>query len=94
MAIEKVSLPVARKIAGMTQKQLADAVGVSESTVVNWEKFRSEPTISQAMKIGDVVGQRGKTINTIIEETIDTIVTTSEVACPRLTGIRSRSKSN
>lgn len=56
MAIEKVTLPVARKIANMTQKQLADAVGVSESTVINWEKYRSEPTISQAMKIGVAVG--------------------------------------
>lgn len=56
MTIEKVSLPVARKIAGITQKQLADAVGVSESTVINWEKYRSEPTISQAMKIGAAVG--------------------------------------
>lgn len=56
MAIEKVTLPVARKIAKMSQKQLADAVGVSESTVINWEKHRSEPTISQAMKIGAAVG--------------------------------------
>lgn len=56
MAIEKVTLPVARKIANLTQKQLADIVGVSENTVINWEKYRSEPTISQAMKIGDAVG--------------------------------------
>ena len=56
MAIEKVTLPVARKIANLTQKQLADAVGVSESTVINWEKGRSEPTVNQAQTISDTVG--------------------------------------
>ena len=54
MAIEKVTLPVARKIANLTQKQLGLAVGVSESTVVNWEKGRTEPTVSQAKAIGEV----------------------------------------
>ena len=56
MAIEKVTLPVARKIANLTQKQLALVVGVSESTVINWEKGRSEPTVSQAKTIGEVTG--------------------------------------
>ena len=56
MAIEKVTLPVARKIANLTQKQLGLAVGVSESTVANWEKGRSEPTVSQAKAIGKATG--------------------------------------
>lgn len=56
MAIEKVTLPVARKIAGLTQKGLASAVEVSESTVINWEKGRSEPTVIQAQKISEVTG--------------------------------------
>lgn len=56
MAIEKVTLPVARKIASLTQKELASAVGVSESTVVNWEKGRSEPTVSQAIAISQATG--------------------------------------
>jgi DNA-binding XRE family transcriptional regulator len=56
MAIEKVTLPVARKIANMTQKQLGFAVGVSESTVINWEKGRTEPTVSQAKAIGEATG--------------------------------------
>lgn len=56
MAIEKVTLPVARKIANLTQKKLALLVGVSESTVINWEKGRSEPTISQAKAIGEATG--------------------------------------
>lgn len=56
MAIEKVTLPVARKIAGLTQKGLADEMNVSESTVINWEKGRSEPTVNQAQKISDLTG--------------------------------------
>ena len=56
MAIEKVTLPVARKIANLRQRDLASALGVSESTVVNWEKGRSEPTVGQAMMISEVTG--------------------------------------
>lgn len=57
MVYEKVTLPVARKIAGLTQVDLAKAVNVSESTVVNWEKGRSEPTVTQALQISEVVNR-------------------------------------
>ena len=56
MAIEKITLPAARKLAGLTQQGLADRVGVSVSTVANWEKFRAEPTVSQAKMIGEACG--------------------------------------
>lgn len=56
MAVEKVTLPVARKIANLTQKGLGLAVGVSESTVINWEKGRSEPTVTQAQAISEATG--------------------------------------
>lgn len=56
MAIKKVTLPVARKIANMTQKDLANALNVSESTILKWEKGRTEPTVSQAIAIGEAVG--------------------------------------
>ena len=56
MAIEKVNLATARKHAGLTQKKLAVACGVAESTVANWENYRTEPTISQAKKIGEACG--------------------------------------
>ena len=52
----KITLPAARKNVNMTQRDLANACGVSESTVSNWEKGRSEPTVSQAKKIGELVG--------------------------------------
>ena len=57
MVYEKVTLPVARKIAGMTQIDLATELNVSENTVINWEKGRSEPTVIQAMQIAEVVGR-------------------------------------
>lgn len=56
MIIEKVSLPIARKIKGITQTQLAKACDVSVSTVSNWERGKTEPTVSQAKKIANVCG--------------------------------------
>ncbi len=56
MAIEKITLPAARKLAGLTQKELAKLCNVSETTVLNWEKGRTEPSVSQAKKIGEIVG--------------------------------------
>lgn len=54
MIYEKVTLSIARKIAGLTQIDLANALNVSEGTVINWEKGRSEPTVTQAKKISEV----------------------------------------
>lgn len=54
--IDKVTLPVARKIANLTQKALASYCNVSESTVINWEKGRTEPTVSQARLISEATG--------------------------------------
>lgn len=56
MAIKKIPLPAARKMANLTQKGLADLCGVSESTVLNWEKGRTEPTVSQALQVADACG--------------------------------------
>lgn len=56
MAIERISVPAARKEAGLTQSDLALSCGVSVSTIANWEKGVTEPTISQAKKIAEVVG--------------------------------------
>ena len=56
MAIEKITLIAARKMVGLTQRDLALACGVSEGTVSRWEKGMKDPTISQARKIGEVCG--------------------------------------
>ena len=56
MAIDKITLSAARKNANLTQKALADACGVSISTVSYWEKGKREPTISQAKEVGKACG--------------------------------------
>ena len=56
MAIEKITLIAARKMAGLTQRELAQACGVSGGTVARWEKGIKDPTISQAKRIGEVCG--------------------------------------
>ena len=57
MVYEKVTLAIARRIAGLTQNDLAKAMNVSEGTVINWEKGRSEPTVTQAFQIAEVVNR-------------------------------------
>ena len=41
----KASLVDLRKRAGVTQKAVADALGVTDHTVRNWEKGREEPRL-------------------------------------------------
>lgn len=41
----KISMAAARVNAGITQKQLADHCGVSETTVINWENGKRLPRI-------------------------------------------------
>lgn len=43
----KISMAAARINAGLTQKKLADECGVSESTVINWEKGKTHPHIKR-----------------------------------------------
>lgn len=43
----RISLEAVRVNAKMTQKEWADALGVSNTTVVNWEKGNTEPSLSQ-----------------------------------------------
>ena len=56
MAIEKITMIAARKMAGLTQQEMAQACGVSVGTVTRWERGIKDPTISQAKKIGEVCG--------------------------------------
>ena len=56
MAVEKITLIAARKMAGLTQRELGLACGVSEGTISRWEKGLKDPTITQARKIGEVCG--------------------------------------
>ena len=56
MAIEKITLIAARKMAGLTQQDLARACDVSVGTVGRWEKGIKDPTITQAKRIGEICG--------------------------------------
>lgn len=56
MAVNKITVPAARKNAHLTQAELAKLCNVSISTVGNWERYRTEPTVSQAKAIAKAVG--------------------------------------
>lgn len=47
----RITLAAARTNAGLDQERAAKELGTSKNTIVNWEKGRSEPTISQARKL-------------------------------------------
>lgn len=52
----KISLEAARVNAKLTQKELAEILGVSNATIVNWEKGNSEPNLTQLRKISELSG--------------------------------------
>ena len=45
-----------REAAGLTQLELAVRVGVTPSTVYNWESGRSEPRVSQLRRVAEAFG--------------------------------------
>ena len=52
----RISLEAARVNAGLTQAELAKILGISKTTVNNWENGRSEPNLSQLRKISELSG--------------------------------------
>lgn len=50
----KISLEAVRVNAGMTQKEWAKILGVSNTTVVNWEKGTTEPSLSILRKMSEL----------------------------------------
>lgn len=50
----KVSLAAARVNANLTQNEAAERIGVNRSTLINWEKAKSYPTVDQIKKIEEV----------------------------------------
>lgn len=44
--IDKITLRAARTNAGYTQQEIADKLGVSNKTVVNWETGKVKPSFS------------------------------------------------
>ena len=47
MAEIQISLAAARVNAGMTQENVANRLGVSKQTIINWEKGRNIPGIPE-----------------------------------------------
>ena len=45
-----------RKQKGLSQEQLATAVGVTQGAVSQWEKGRSKPSVAVLMKLADALG--------------------------------------
>ena len=52
----KISLEAARINAKLTQKELAEILGVSNATIVNWESGKTEPNLTQLKKISELSG--------------------------------------
>lgn len=47
----KITLKAARVNAGLTQKEAAEKLGISNTTLCSWEKGLSMPNIQQVLKI-------------------------------------------
>ena len=52
----KISLEAVRVNAKMTQKEWAKELGVSHTTVINWEKGNTEPSLTQLRKMSELSG--------------------------------------
>lgn len=52
----KISLEAVRVNAKMKQKEWAKKLGVSQATVINWEKGNTEPSLSQLRYMSELSG--------------------------------------
>lgn len=52
----QISLAAARINAELTQRDVCEALDVSQATVSNWEKYATEPTVGQARKLAKLYG--------------------------------------
>ncbi len=50
----QITIEAARVNAGYTQEEVACKMGVTKQSIVNWEKGRTEPSISQARKLSSL----------------------------------------
>lgn len=52
----RITLEAIRVNAGMKQEAWAETLGVTVSTVINWEKGRTEPSLTQLRKMSELSG--------------------------------------
>lgn len=53
-----ITMKAARVNAQLTQRQAANAVGISKNTLCNYEKGKSIPKVDIAKKLADLYGMR------------------------------------
>ncbi len=49
------NLRAARSYANLTQKQVAEKLGVVESCYANWEQGRTEPNVENLRRLGEIL---------------------------------------
>ena len=52
----KISLRAARVNAGLTITEAAEKLNVNRSTIINWEKNRTYPTVEQMARLSTLYG--------------------------------------
>lgn len=78
----KNKLREARKAAGLTQKEVANAIGVTESAYCGYETGKRQPDVAKIKQIADVLGTTGNFL-------LDTVTETDDIA-EYLTDLRDR----
>lgn len=68
--MEKLTLKAARVNAGLTQAEAAKKIGVSDATLLNYEKGRAFPDVRVLKRIEDVYGVEYKNIIFLVNEPI------------------------
>ena len=56
MEIVKFSLAAARVNAGLSQKEAANALGISNKTLCRWENYQTYPSADMVLKICELYG--------------------------------------
>jgi transcriptional regulator with XRE-family HTH domain len=51
-------LKAAREAKGLTQQQVAEAIGVSQSAIGNWEQGLREPSVKAQIALRNLLGNR------------------------------------
>lgn len=59
----RITLEAARVNAGMLQKEVCERIGVSLTTLVNWESGKTFPSVDKAQELAGLYGIRLDDIN-------------------------------
>lgn len=59
----RISLAAARVNANLTQEDVANAMNVSKNTIINWEKYKTSPSVAQGVKLCELYNLPGDMID-------------------------------